>query len=54
MTRNKDTESHERTATEQELKIAEKAREIQIEIEEESEAEDYEKCQVFLKSVTQE
>ena len=32
MTRNKDTESHQRMATEQELKVAEKAREHQVEI----------------------
>ena len=34
MTRNKDTESHRRTAAEQELKVAEKATEHQVEIEE--------------------
>ena len=39
MTRNKDTESHQRMATEQELKVAaEKAREHQVEIEEEIES----------------
>ena len=35
MTRNKDTECHQRTATEQELKVAEQAREHQVETEEE-------------------
>ena len=40
MTRNKDTESHQRVAAEQELKVAEKAREHQVEIEEEIEVEE--------------
>ena len=39
MTRNKDTESHRRMVTEQELKFAEKAREHQVEIEEEIEVD---------------
>ena len=39
MTRNKDTESHQRMAGEQDLKVAEKAREHQVEIEEEIEVE---------------
>ena len=39
MTRNKDTESHQHIATEQELKVAEKAREHQVEIESEIEGE---------------
>ena len=33
MTRNKDTESHQHIATEHELKVAEKTREHQVEIE---------------------
>ena len=33
MTRDKDTESHQRLAAEQEWKVAEKAREHQVEIE---------------------
>ena len=36
MTRNKDIESHQHFATEQELKVAEKAREHQVEIEAET------------------
>ena len=40
MTRDKDSESHQRMATEQELKVAEKAREHQVEIEEETEVEE--------------
>ena len=40
MTRNKDTESHQRMTTEQELKAVEKVREHQIEIEEEIEVEE--------------
>ena len=39
MTRNKDTESDQRMAAEQELKVAEKAREHQVEIETEIEVE---------------
>ena len=39
MTRNKDTESHQRMAAEQELKIKEKAREHQVVIEAEIEVE---------------
>ena len=39
MMRNKDTESHQHMATEQELKVAEKAREHQVEIETEIEVE---------------
>ena len=39
MTRNKDTESHQRMAAEQELKVSEKAREHQDEIETEIEVE---------------
>ena len=39
MTRNKDTESHQRMAAEQELKVAEKAREHQVEIETEIEVQ---------------
>ena len=34
MTRDKDTESHQHIATEQEMKVAETAREHQVEIEE--------------------
>ena len=37
MTRNKDTESHQHIATEQELKVAEKTTEHQVEIETEIE-----------------
>ena len=37
MTRNKDTENHRHMATEQELNVAEKAKEHQVEIEEEIE-----------------
>ena len=40
MTRNKDTESHQRMVTEQELQFAEKAREHQVEVEEETEVEE--------------
>ena len=40
MTRNKETESHQRMATEQESKVAEKAREHQLESEEEIEVEE--------------
>ena len=40
MTRNKDVESHQRMATEQESKVAEKAREHQLEIEEGIEVEE--------------
>ena len=39
MTRNKDTESHQRVAAEQELKVAEKATEHQVETETEIEVE---------------
>ena len=39
MTRNMDTESHQHTATEQELKVAEKAGEHQVEIGTEIEVE---------------
>ena len=39
-TRNKDIESHQRMATDQELKVAEKAGEHQVEIEEEMEVEE--------------
>ena len=39
MTRDKDTESHQRMAAEQVLKVAEKAREHQVEIETEMEVE---------------
>ena len=39
MTRDKDTESHQRMAVEHELKIAEKAREYQVEIETEIDVE---------------
>ena len=39
MTRNKDTESHQRMAAEQGWKVAEKAREHQVEIETEMEVE---------------
>ena len=37
MTRNNDTENHRRMAAEQEMKVAEKAREHQVEIETEIE-----------------
>ena len=40
MTRNKDIESHQRMATEQELMVAEKAREHQVEIEEDIEVQE--------------
>ena len=40
MTRDKDTESRRQTATEQELKVAEKAREHQVEIKEEMEVQE--------------
>ena len=40
MTRGKDTESHRHMAAEQELNVAEKAREHQVEIEEETEVEE--------------
>ena len=40
MTRDKDTESHQHTATEQEWKVAEKAREHLDEIEEENKVEE--------------
>ena len=40
MTRDKDTESHQHIATGQELKVAEKARDHQVEIEEEIEVEE--------------
>ena len=39
MTRNRDTESHQRMAAEQELKVAEKARQHRVAIEEEIEVE---------------
>ena len=39
MTRNKDTESHRHMATEQGLKVAETAKEHQVEIEEEIEVD---------------
>ena len=39
LTRNKDTESHQRMAEEQELKVPEKAREHQVEIETETDVE---------------
>ena len=39
MTRNKGTESHRHMAAEQELKIAEKGREDQVELEEEIEVD---------------
>ena len=39
MTRNKDDESHRHMATEQELKVAEKAREHHVQIEEEIEVD---------------
>ena len=40
MTRNKDTESYQRMAAEQELKVAEKGREHKVEIETEIEVEE--------------
>ena len=40
-TRDKDTESHQHIATKQELNVAEKAGEHQVEIEEEIEVEEY-------------
>ena len=40
MTRNKHTESHQRTAAEKELKVVEKGREHQVEIETEIEVEE--------------
>ena len=40
MTKDKDTETHRHMAAEQELKVAEKAREHQVEIEEEVEVEE--------------
>ena len=40
MTRNKDTESRQRMVAEQERKVAEKAREHQVEIQEEIEVEE--------------
>ena len=52
MTRNKDTESHQRMATEHEMKDAEKARENQVEIEEETEVEEWKDAEL-KKGVTQ-
>ena len=52
MTRNKDTESHRHMAAEQELKVAKKAREHQVEIEEEIEVEEN-KDTALKKGVTQ-
>ena len=46
MTRNKDTESHQHIATVQELKVAEKAKEHQVEIETEIEVEKAESSRV--------
>ena len=46
MTRNKDTESHQRRAAEQALKVAEKAREHQVEIQTEIEVEELGSCRV--------
>ena len=53
MTRNKDTESHRHMAAEQELKVAEKAGEHQVEIEEEIEVERKRKLQSRKRSDTE-
>ena len=52
MTRNKDTESHRHMAAEQELEVAEKAREHQVDIEEEIEI-DKQKAAELKKGMTQ-
>ena len=52
MTRNKDTESHQHMAAEQELKVAEGAREHQVEIKEETEVEEWKDAEL-KKGVTQ-
>ena len=52
MARNKDTESHQRVSAEQELKVAEKTGERQVEIEEEIEVEEQKDAE-FKKGVTQ-
>ena len=52
MTRNKDTESHQRMAAEQEMKVAEKVREHHVEIEEEIEVEEWQDAEL-KKGVTQ-
>ena len=46
MTRNENTESHQRMAADQELKVAEKAREHQTELETEIEVEKAESSRV--------